>query len=44
MELVRLIKSINKVYFGEVKGKVRHGQGILIDDKGRIYEGMFQVN
>ena len=41
MDHVRLIKSKNKIYFGEVKGKVRHGQGLLVDDKGRIYEGMF---
>ena len=44
MEQVRLIKSNNKLYFGEVKGKVKHGQGILVDDKGKIYEGIFDLN
>ena len=43
MDLVRLIKSHNKIYFGQVKGKVRHGQGILIEEKGKIYEGQFDI-
>lgn len=41
IEEVRLVKNSNKIYFGGVVQNARHGEGVLIDDKGKIYEGKF---
>lgn len=34
---VRLVKNSNKIYFGGVQGSMRVGEGVLIDDKNKIY-------
>ena len=38
---VRLVKNSSKIYFGGMHNNLRNGEGILIDDKGKIYEGNF---
>ncbi len=36
---LKLIKSDNKIYFGEVERKEREGRGIYIQKDGKLYEG-----
>ena len=35
------MKKSNKIYFGGMQNNIKNGHGILIDDKGKIYEGNF---
>ena len=44
-EEVRLIKNSNRIYFGGVnKAHRKLGDGVMIDEKGKIYEGTFYDN
>lgn len=36
---LKLIKSDNKIYFGEVDRKKREGKGIYLNKDGKLYEG-----
>jgi hypothetical protein len=36
---LKLIKSDNKIYFGEVDRKRREGKGIYLQRDGKLYEG-----
>ncbi len=36
---LKLIKSDNKIYFGEVDRKRREGRGIYLQRDGKLYEG-----
>lgn len=40
-----MIKNTNKIYFGSLnRSQKRNGDGVLIDEKGKIYEGKFVDN
>jgi hypothetical protein len=36
---LKLVKSDNKIYFGEVERKRREGRGVYLQRDGRLYEG-----
>jgi hypothetical protein len=38
-EKVRVIKTENKIYFGEIENKKKEGIGISIYRDGKFYEG-----
>jgi hypothetical protein len=41
---LKLIKNQDKIYFGQVEKKKRHGNGVNISKDGKIYEGQFANN
>ena len=41
---LKLIKSNDKIYFGEVEKKKRNGKGIYVTRQGKLYEGYFKEN
>lgn len=36
---LKLVKSDNKIYFGEVERKRREGRGVCVQREGKLYEG-----
>jgi hypothetical protein len=41
---LKLIKNQDKIYFGLVEKKKRHGIGVNVSRDGKIYEGEFSNN
>jgi hypothetical protein len=41
---LKLIKNQDKIYFGLVEKKKRHGLGVNVSRDGKIYEGEFSNN
>lgn len=44
MPRVKIIKTENKVYFGQIEHKKKHGKGIVLYRQGKLYEGDFLFN
>ena len=39
---LKLVKSNDRIFFGEVKIKKRTGKGIYLTKEGKLYEGYFK--
>ncbi len=41
LEKVKLIWAKEKIYFGQVEKKRKHGKGIIFYNSGKVFEGSF---